>query len=581
MNESPGALELLASRVDELEKRVRALEHPEEGRTNIAVAQTAQSGLDRGAGTSALETGNLFPIIGRAMLGVAGAYVLRAVAEAGVLPRMPISALAVGYAFAWLVWPSRTGANLARFTYAGTSALILASLLWENTLKFHVFGSIACAGVLAAFLTVATVLALQDYAKTRSMWVAQSIAVLTAAVLAFTTRAVLPFITALLIAVLVSEMARMRQFAQPAWALTVLVTDAAVWAMIFIYAGPQDARAVYPELSAAALIAPACVLFAVNASSVAVRAIRHQSRISFFDAFQIAIAFLLAVGSVLYFASQAGRTMMGIVCLVLSACLYLATFRYFRPRDERRNLRVFSAWSAALLMAGSLWALPRLGAIIVLAIAAVAAIYSARRTEPGILELHGAAFLLSAMAVSGLPRYIFDALIGSLPNAPAVAIWIVSLSAALSTLLTRRAAESAWQNVLQLVPPLLAVSALIALLVHGVVTRSALIVAPDAHHVAFLRTFTICLAALALAFGGARSRHAELTHLAYAALAFVAAKLLFEDLRHGHMEFIAASIALFAIALITAPRLVRLGTRLRGFESEITAEDSSLPYLPL
>jgi predicted tellurium resistance membrane protein TerC len=54
-------------------------------------------------------------------------------------------------------------------------------------------------------------------------------------------------------------------------------------------------------------------------------------------------------------------------------------------------------------------------------------------------------------------------------------------------------------------------------------------------------------------------RRPELNQIAYAALAFVAAKLIFEDLRHGHFEFIAASIFLFAISLMIVPRLSRLG----------------------
>ena len=55
-----------------------------------------------------------------------------------------------------------------------------------------------------------------------------------------------------------------------------------------------------------------------------------------------------------------------------------------------------------------------------------------------------------------------------------------------------------------------------------------------------------------------------MTRLAYVALAFVAVKLLFEDLRHGHMAFIAGSIFLFAVTLIAVPRLVRRGSRSRA-----------------
>ena len=48
--------------------------------------------------------------------------------------------------------------------------------------------------------------------------------------------------------------------------------------------------------------------------------------------------------------------------------------------------------------------------------------------------------------------------------------------------------------------------------------------------------------------------------------------MLFEDLRHGRMEFIAASFFLFAITLIGVPRLARIGSktlsRLEGLPSQ-------------
>jgi hypothetical protein len=79
-------------------------------------------------------------------------------------------------------------------------------------------------------------------------------------------------------------------------------------------------------------------------------------------------------------------------------------------------------------------------------------------------------------------------------------------------------------------------------------------------HVAFIRTSILCALALALAFAGSRLRRLELKRIAYAALGLLAAKLVFEDLRHGHMGFIAASIFLFALTLIAVPRLARAGS---------------------
>lgn len=573
MDKSPGALELLANRVDELEKRVHALEHP--AKANLTEPGATHSSEASADSESILATVNVFPLIGRAMLGIAGAYVLRAVAAADILPKVGVSALAVVYAFGWLVWSSRVSRSHARVVYAATSALILAPMLWEITLELHVFTPMASAGVLAAFVTLATVLDLR-LNGTRTMWIAQGIAVTTAAALAFATHHILPFLIALLIAVFVSEYARMLDHAQPVWPWIALVADGAAWGTIFIYTGPANTRAEYPELSAAALIAPACLLFAINGSGVIVRAIVRQNRIGVFETIQVMIAFLLAVSGVLHFAPQPGTVVLGVVCLILSASTYVASFRFLRKLEERRNFAVFGSWSAALLLAGSLWALPPSGAAILLAIVSVAATWFAGRIEAGMLELHEALFLLAATVICGLPQYIFAVLAGSIPGRPVAAMLIVSVCAALAFLTERDAGdESSSRRILRFVPVLVAGCALIALLIHGVLAAAALAFALGVHHVAFLRTLTICLAASGMAFGGSRGGRAELAHLAYAALVFVAAKLLFEDLRHGHMEFIAGSISLFAMALIAVPRLVRLGAKGRATVHEETPVHSN------
>jgi hypothetical protein len=85
----------------------------------------------------------------------------------------------------------------------------------------------------------------------------------------------------------------------------------------------------------------------------------------------------------------------------------------------------------------------------------------------------------------------------------------------------------------------------------------AVAMVPASHHLAFIRTLTLCAVSLALVFGGARLRRPELSRLGYAGIALVAVKLIIEDLRHGHLEYIAASIFLFALTLIAAPRLAR------------------------
>jgi len=556
MNNSPGTLETLSSRVDDLEKRVRALEHPAQF---TATAQVAEQNFQQGSeAPSILETGNIFPVIGRAMLGIAGAYVLRALAEAATSSKLPISIFAVAYAFAWLVWSPRASGSTARVFYAATSVLILAPMLWENTLGFHLFTPTATAGILAGFITLATTLDLRKEGL-RSMGIAQSVALLTTAALAFATHEVSPFVAALLIAVFITEFARTRDLPQPLWPLIVLVSDAAVWAFIFIYASPQDSRANYHELNVAALIAPASILFALNASAVSVRVFVRKNTITFLDIFQLVIAFALAATSALYFAPLRAPTALGISCFVLSTAAYAAAFHLLRSRRDRRNFRVFALWSAALLIAASLWALPHAGSAILMALASTAAVYLSRRIEPKMLQFHGALFLLIAVLTTGLPLYLYDCMAGTPPHSPSPAVLVLAICAAAAVVVSPPSQDGFWNRALYLFPPLVSICASTALLVHAALAIAAAFMILEAQHIAFLRTLTISAAALVIAFGGSRLHRNALTHLAYVALAFLAAKLFFEDLRHGHMEFIAASIGLFAITLMATPKLVRMG----------------------
>jgi hypothetical protein len=95
--------------------------------------------------------------------------------------------------------------------------------------------------------------------------------------------------------------------------------------------------------------------------------------------------------------------------------------------------------------------------------------------------------------------------------------------------------------------------------VQGLAGLTSLKVIPGVQHLAFIRTLTVCAAAIALAFSGAHWRRMELTRIGYAALALLAVKLVVEDLRHGHLAFIAGSIFLFAITLIVVPRVAQMG----------------------
>ena len=186
-------------------------------------------------------------------------------------------------------------------------------------------------------------------------------------------------------------------------------------------------------------------------------------------------------------------------------------------------------------MAGSLlclpphWQTPWLGA------AAVAATVAGRAVAPaGSGTPRPGVSAGGRGGISGLLNNVFSALAGTLPGAPGWSIYLVAACAVLCYAAIKPCpGESPKQQVLSIAFAALAIGAAAALLVHGLVGLIALKVIPEPHHLAFIRTLTLCAAAIALAFSGSHWRRMELTWIGYATLALLAVKLVLEDLRHG------------------------------------------------
>jgi hypothetical protein len=560
MDSLPEALELLSARVDALEKRVHSLEHRTEAVEPAPLQLPETSVAQAIEDTSAESGGGMFAVLGKAMLGIAGAYVLRAVMESAVLPRAIVAGAAIVYAIGWLAVASRLVAAKpwAGAIYVGTSALILAPMLWELTLRFNLLTPALTATVLGVFLAVSTVL---GWKPERSLVasVACAAASLTALVLSVATHHVVPFLSLMLLAVLLCEYQRTFRDGLAIRPLVSLATDLAVFLTAYIYGSSETSRVGYLALSAGVLLAPSCALFIISAAAIAARVGVLRQQITAFDATQAMIAFLLAVFSALLFVPVWAGAAIGVLCLVLSGVCYTAVIGRFRASGKRRNFRVFALWSIALLLAGVYWSLPAPLASALLGIAALISVAAGVRLECRTLELHGVVYLVVAAFVSSLLSYAFAVLAAAPPARPAWSVVLVATCAVLAYAAGRERVGEEWQQqVLHLITALLAACSVAALAAHASLGLFAMVIVPGVFHVAFLRTLIICAVALIFAYGGAHWHRLEMTRVAYAALALMALKLMVEDLRHGRMEFIAASIFLFAVTLIAVPRLTRM-----------------------
>jgi hypothetical protein len=555
MDDLLDALARLSARLESMERRLAALEERSSPAPIRGVTVSARS--PEAEKFELPQARGVFPVVGKAMLGIAGAYVLRAIAESGSFPRLAVVALALLYAGAWLIWAARIPPvdRLVSTVYATTAALILAPMLAELRLRFQVLPDSATALLLIAFVLGASALAWKRN-LTQIAWVAGVTGVLTALALLIASRNFVPYVAALLLMALASESASVRDRWQPLRFLIAPAVDFAVWILIYIHALPGSVRSEYVAIAPGILLALASLTFLIYGTSIAFRNVVLRRRISVFEIGQASISFLLAAYGWFEFA-RPGLAWFGIACLLLTAAGYAAATICFDRLVEQRAYHVYATWAAALFLAGTFLTLSPRPVTIVLSVASIVAMLAGFRLARVTFAFHGFASLLVAALVSGLLPFVGEALVGTCPSLPRSSIWVVAISVLACYAIAGRWEGEHWpRRLLRLFTAVLAAGVVAAFLVSGLAMLMTSAMGAGAF-VAVIRTLITCALALALAFAGTRWQRIELVWTAYGTLAFVTLKLLLEDLRNGHSGSAAISIFLYAVALIVVPRVAR------------------------
>ncbi|HVU45906.1 MAG TPA: hypothetical protein VHD85_07270 [Terracidiphilus sp.] len=561
--EAPDELDQIILRMNVLERRLSALEQV----LHIGEAPAAQEAAEEPVAAAAYPatvaaTGGQFTgalsVFGAALLGIAGAYVLRAVSGASLLPRGLVAAAAAVYAAGWLYAAMRAKTRrLAATLYAATSILILAPMLWEMSIRFAAMPAAVAAGTLALYAALATVAGFSA-GRMATFGVAYTGIALSAVALAIGTHQMAPFGAILLCMIGVCELTRVREHAAAVRGLVALSGDFVVWTLLFIYRLPADARSEYPALGAWVVIAAAFLLLLLQTSSIVLRTLRRVQQITVFQILQAMIAFGLLICAFAWLMPAAGVVAIGVLCLVLAGVCYAAAYGPFRQQEQRRNFRIFAVWACALFPGAVFTLAPVPAASALLAAGGLAAVVLGDRTRLPSVELQGVLYLSIAAVASGMVMYAFHALAGGMPGMPQWQSLVMTVFAlAAYAVADELPDESADKQALHLVPATLATVGLAAFAVSALARLLSLLFSPGIFHIALLRTITLCSVSFLLAWGGARLRRLQMVRVAYGALAFAAAKLVFEDLRHGRMEFIAASIFLVALTFLGVPRLTR------------------------
>jgi hypothetical protein len=545
-------IDRLRDELHQLALRVEALEHRPESRpearaeprletTPLTAAWLTDAGLD-------FALPNAVPVAGRALLGLAGAFLLRALAEAGAVPLLLVVTVAILYAAAWLVFAVRTRARdaVAGAAYGITAALIFAPLLWEVTVRFEVLSAPATASILTGFVVLVFALAWPGNPGAIASVTTVS-TVLTAIGLMVRTGNLVPFAAAVLAIACVIEAGVWRGHQRNMRAVVAIAADFAIWLLLYIMTRPGGVAQGYTPVGPATSLALCAFLFMIYAASIAWRAAALRRAITAFEFVQLTLAFGLAAGGALAVTQGRSAAVVGALSAIASAACYLTAFIRF-PDSPRRNHHVFASWGLALGFVACLLILPESLLTPIWSAAAVVATLAAARASQPTLGIHGAIYLVATGLISGVPGSILNAFTGSVLASATPALRIMAISSTCCYAAWGRTPAKA-----SVVPVLLSAVSIGALLILCGVPLIA--GQPTASLLAASRTVVTCALALALRFAGSRTDRRELIWVSYAAIALGAVKLIFEDFRQSHPAAMAVSLVCYGAFLILAPRL--------------------------
>lgn len=557
IDEFVSILDRLAVRLDELENRVTLLEHPPATHAHSIPARPPA--IEHHPLAQVSHPSKVMPVIGKIFLGLAGAYVLRAVAESGALPRVAVVCVALAYAASWLLWAVRASSTaiFASTAYASTAAVILPPMLWELTLRFHVLPASVTASVLVGFVACAGALAWKR--RLASVVLAPSVsAALAAVVLMLGTRDPLPFMVALLVIVLITEAAAAGNRWPGVRPLVAVPVDIALLSLIAIYTNSNGVSPEYKPLSAAVVLSLFAVLLVIYGASILFYTVLLRRNIDKFEIAQLTAAFLLAGVAVLRFTRGAGTVQLGVFYLLAAVACYWCAFARFRTAELRRNHHVFSTWAVVLAIAGSLFSFAVSVNVLLLGAAGLTALWFGLHWRRFSLGAHAMVYLLVMAVVSGLLQYCGAMFIGE-PRPSGWPVWAAYLFTLVCFALAWPAfgfAAAQWQqNVLRIALTALPVCAtLAAAMAAGLQALSA----SNAAGIAAMRTLVICSMALFLGWAASRWRRVEWLWLAYALLALCTFKLLAEDLRTGSAGAIAFSLFCYGMVWVLVPRFAAI-----------------------
>jgi hypothetical protein len=515
------------------------------------------------------DSTSILPVLGASLLGLAGAYLLRAIAESGALPSRVVFTMGTLYAVAWLLCAARAPLErqLATTVYSLTSVLILSPLLWESTVRFHMITVWEASMILMAFSLIGLAVSWR-----RDLLIVATITTLaglvTAWALLIATHDVLPFTFVILaIAAAVEVCACLNHWLTERW-LAALAANLAVLLATWLVTNPRGLPEVYAPIPAGQLFAAQIGLLAIYLSSVTVRTLLRGLAFTNFETAQCAVAFLIGVGGALSLSAGDARitpALGGFALLCGAACYAISFLVLERHGSHGRNFYTYSTFGILLVVVGFRILSNGDAAGIVWSLLAVACIGAGGFWSRLTLEIHGGIYLVLALALSGALRQSTGFLLGAdlWSVSTHAALWIGTAVTGACYLLAMRSApslDSGWNfRAFRLALAGILVWEVLGLTAGGLteICHAVFGVAATDPYCVTLRTGAVTCAAVLLALAGARPNFRDLTQMVYPLMLLGAYRLFAHDMHHDRKAALFLSLLLYGAALMAIPRLRR------------------------
>jgi hypothetical protein len=565
----PDRLESLEAQVATLRLELEALRGRMESLESGAAGRSRTSAGGEAAGpaagaAAAAEPGtvgalaqSVAPLVGRALLVLAGAFVLRALTDAGTVPTAVGVALGFAYAAGVLTLAARAANPTAAGVHAATAVVVVFPLLHEATARFHLLGPWTSALILAllgaALLLVATRRRLQGVA-----WAAVAACLATGTGLVLATGRIVPAALAVTALGLHTLWVRYRTD----WRLLRWPMAGAADLLVLVALG----RSAAPGAAEGPALAFLAAVFLVVGylGSFAVRTL-HQGRSA--TAFEMAqTAGLLGAGlggtALLAVRSASSTVGLGAFSLALAAGAYAVAYGAVERRQPgSTNFQFYASLGLATLVAGSWLALPGPARAPALAALALGAAALARLRTRRTLVVHAALLGAAAAGASGLLGHARTTILSfpapAWPPLPAVTLAVLACLAAAALLSARSGTrQTPPERAVQLL-----LDAVVAICAAGVVAGWAVDAlraqggAAEPGVVGTGRSAVLAAGAVLAAWLGRREAGREAGWLAWPLLALLGLKLVAEDFPRGRPATLILSFAFAGAALILVPRL--------------------------